>query len=200
MTACRSDFPQEIGLNRSRLSVAGTALILLAALAGGNALAAPSSDGFVRELRWGVAAHDVGGLWSGESCEEGPDILTGLIFNWPLFHLLSGTAYPELGFSINTRGHTSKIHGGLLLQWEPVGPVFFSTGIGLALHNGELETHRPDRKSLGSRLLFRVPIEIGIVIDRHHRLMIVFDHVSNADLAEPNEGMDTLGVMYGFHF
>jgi hypothetical protein len=28
----------------------------------------------------------------------------------------------------------------------------------------------------------------------------MFDHVSNAYLASPNEGMDTVGVRYGFQF
>jgi hypothetical protein len=28
----------------------------------------------------------------------------------------------------------------------------------------------------------------------------MFDHISNAYLASPNEGMDTLGVRYGYQF
>ena len=105
-----------------------------------------------------------------------------------------------MGGSINARGDTSKIFGGLLLQWEPAGPLYLATGVGLAIHDGELDTNRPNRKSLGSRVLFRIPIEIGITFDRRHRFMVVFDHVSNAGLATPNEGLDTLGVMYGYRF
>jgi lipid A 3-O-deacylase len=70
----------------------------------------------------------------------------------------------------------------------------------LALHDGERETDSADRKSLGSQILFRIPIEIGYAIDRHHRLAIAFDHMSNAGLASPNEGMDTLGLVYGYRF
>jgi len=194
-------FSPQRELHRCLLVVAGTFLILLTInIRGGCAFDGRPSERLIRELRWGVAAHDVDGLWSGASDEDGPDILAGVVFNRPLFHLLSGNAYPEVGGSINTRGHTSKLFGGLLLQWEFAGPVFFATGVGLALHNGELDTNRPNRKSLGSRLLFRIPIEIGIAFEHHHRFMIVFDHVSNAGLARPNEGLDTLGVIYGYRF
>jgi len=195
ITAGAGSSPQ-IGLHRCLLVAAGAFFILLTtSIRGGCA-----SDGPIRELRWGVAAHDVDGLWSGESYEDGADILAGMVFNRPLFHLLSGRAYPEVGVSVNTHGDTSKIFGGLLLQWELPGPFFFAAGAGLALHNGKRDTNQPDRKSLGARVLFRIPIEIGIAIDRHHRFMIVFDHASNAGLEQPNEGLDTLGVMYGYRF
>ena len=182
------------------LVVVWTLLFSPLGIDGGYAFDDLPFGGFIREIRCGVAAHDVDGLWSGESYEEGPDILAEIVFNRPLFQLFSGTAYPDMGVSINTRGHTSKIFGGLLLQWEPAIPFFFSTGIGLAWHDGERDTTQMDRKSLGSQVLFRVPIEVGFAIEGHHRIMIVFDHVSNAGLAEPNEGMDTLGVMYGYRF
>jgi hypothetical protein len=30
--------------------------------------------------------------------------------------------------------------------------------------------------------------------------LVTFDHISNAELASPNEGLDTLGVRYGYRF
>ena len=152
------------------------------------------------EVRAGLSAHDVDGLWSGHSKEDGTNVNLELIFNRPLFRLFSGTAYPNLGASLNTQGNTSKIYTGFLMQWEPLPTFFFSTGLGLALHNGERSTDMTDRKSLGSRVLFRIPIEIGFTASRHHRVILVFDHVSNANLSSPNEGMDTLGLMYGYRF
>ncbi|WP_155317434.1 acyloxyacyl hydrolase [Desulfosarcina alkanivorans] len=166
----------------------------------GLAFGQSPSAGPVREIRAGVLAHDVDGLWSGESREEGPDFSMAVIFNRPLFNLLSATAYPSVGGSWNTRGDTSTVYGGVLLQWEPASAFSFSTGIGLALHDGERDTDSADRKSLGSRVLFRIPIEIGYAISRHHRIVLAFDHVSNADLASPNEGMDSLGLVYGYRF
>jgi hypothetical protein len=68
------------------------------------------------------------------------------------------------------------------------------------VHNGQLESDDANNKQLGSRVLFRVPIEFGFAIGKHHRISIMFDHISNADLADPNEGLDTLGLRYGFQF
>jgi hypothetical protein len=159
-----------------------------------------SSASPVRELRVGLAAHDVDGLWSGKSKEQGPDLCAEVILNHPLFQFVSATAYPNAGISLNSQGNTSKIYGGLLLQWEPASAFFFSVGLGLALHDGKRDTDLADRKSLGSRVLFRIPIEIGYAVNRHHRILLAFDHVSNAGLASPNEGMDTLGLIYGYRF
>jgi len=200
MMAVWTDDRHNARLGRWLFVSVGTIFVFLAAVNGGYAFDDPSPDGPIREIRCGVAAHDVDGLWSGASYEKGPDILAEMVFNRPLFQLFSGTAYPDAGASINTRGHTSKIFGGLLLQWNPAGPFFCSTGVGLAWHNGERDSDRRDRKSLGSQVLFRIPIEIGLAVTRHHRFMIVFDHISNAGLARPNEGLDTLGVMYGYAF
>ncbi len=166
----------------------------------GYAFDHPSPTGIVREIRVGLAAHDVDGLWSGDSKEEGPGLCAEAIFNHTLFRLLSASAQPNLGVNLNTRGDTSKLYGGFLLQWEMDSGFFFSTGLGLALHNGKLDTDSADKKSLGSRVLFRIPIEVGYAFDRHHRLILAFDHMSNAYLASPNEGMDTLGLIYGYRF
>ena len=176
------------------------AFFLLTAFDEGCAFDDSFPRGLIREIRCGVAAHDVDGLWSGSSKEKGPDIHVEALFNRPLFRLFSATAYPDAGASVNTRGNTSKIFGGLLLQWEPSGNFFFSTGVGLALHNGKRDTDNTDRKSLGSRVLFRIPAEIGYAITGRQRIMILFDHVSNVYLASPNEGMDTLGIVYGYRF
>lgn len=167
---------------------------------GSHAFDQSSPAGPVREFHVGLAAHDVDGLWSGESKEKGPDLCMEVIFNRSLFHLLSATAYPNVGVSLNTRGDTSKIYGGFMLQWEPVSAFSFSVGLGLALHNGERDTDSADRKSLGSRVLFRIPIEFGYAITPRHRIILAFDHVSNAYLASPNEGMDSLGLVYGYRF
>jgi lipid A 3-O-deacylase len=175
-------------------------VFVLVMAAGGYAFDQSSPDGPVREVRVGLGAHDVDGLWSGESKEKGPDLCAEVIFNRALFHLLSAPAYPSLGVSLNTRGDTSKVYGGFLLQWESSSAFFFSAGLGLALHDGECDTDSADRKSLGSRVLFRIPIEIGYAVNRQHRIILAFDHISNAYLASPNEGMDTLGLVYGYRF
>lgn len=54
------------------------------------------------------------------------------------------------------------------------------------MHDGELETSDDDKKELGSRVLFRIPTEMGLFIAGLHGVSIMFDHISNAYLAEPN--------------
>ena len=50
------------------------------------------------------------------------------------------------------------------------------------------------------RILFRIPIEMGLLFTRHQGVSIRFDHVSNAYLADPNEGLDTIGLRYTYRF
>jgi hypothetical protein len=63
-----------------------------------------------------------------------------------------------------------------------------------------LDSGEPDRKQLGSRVLFRIPFEFGITLRGPHSFSILFDHMSNAYLARPNSGMDTLGIRYAYRF
>ena len=152
------------------------------------------------EMRIGILAHDVDNLWSGTSVESGFDFNAEIIFARPTLAILKGDIRPNLGASINSQGYTSKLYGGFLWEIEGRTGIFFDTGLGLAVHNGELRTDKDDRKQLGSRVLFRVPIEFGYSFNDHHRIVITFDHVSNAYLASPNEGMDTLGLRYSYRF
>ncbi|UCG07106.1 MAG: acyloxyacyl hydrolase, partial [Desulfobacterales bacterium] len=78
--------------------------------------------------------------------------------------------------------------------------AFIDIGLGLAAHDGKLETSDDDKKELGSRILFRIPVEIGLLFREHHGVSIMFDHVSNAYLADPNDGLDTIGLRYSYRF
>ncbi|MCO6428593.1 acyloxyacyl hydrolase [Nitrosomonas communis] len=67
----------------------------------------------------------------------------------------------------------------------------------------KLNLEHNDRKTLGSQVLFRIPIEIGYRLGTRSALSVYFDHVSNASLADNNEGMDTfLGLdgRFGYRF
>lgn len=147
----------------------------------------------------GLLAHDVDHLWSRSKKEGGVDGNAEMIFKPLQFHLHYGNIRPNAGISVNNRGDTSKIYGGVL--WELDTAVhFFNVGVGLALHNGELETRQDDKKRLGARVLFRVPIETGLTVYDRHRISILFEHISNGYLAHPNEGLDSLGLRYSVSF
>jgi hypothetical protein len=151
-------------------------------------------------IRLGVLAHDVGGLWSHSRAEGGVDINAEIVFKKPSLKFWQGLVLPNLGVSINTQGDTSKAYGGLLWEFLSDSRFFANSGVGLAVHNGQQESDDTGKKQLGSRVLFRIPLEIGVTIFEHHRISLMFDHMSNAYLANPNEGMDTIGVRYGLQF
>ncbi len=178
---------------RRLLAAAGLGLAALLA-------AAPASaDGALYEVKAGVLAHDVDGLWSGTSRESGIDGNLEVTFA-PSLPLLGGAVRPALGVSVNSAGDTSKVYGDARWEIDLGETLWFATGIGAAVHNGERERVRNDKKALGSQLLFHFPIELGLRLDAHNSVSLFFDHVSNAWLASPNEGMDTLGVRYGYRF
>lgn len=153
----------------------------------------------VDELRIGILYHDLG-LWGGSGQEDGIDFNAELIFS-PSAEILGGLLRPNLGFSLNNRGDTSKIYAGGV--WEYTGGCgwFIDLGLGLTVHNGETENANPDQNNqLGSPLLFRLSVEPGFTIRERHRISLMFDHISNGYLADPNEGLDTLGIRYGYRF
>ena len=148
----------------------------------------------------GVLAHDVDGLWSGARREGGVDLNVEIILKRPTLTLPTGVVRPNFGVTVNDRGNTSKLYAGLIWGVDTPSGIFINVGVGAALHDGEVEAGRGDKKALGSHLLFRIPMEVGYALNRHHRLSIAFAHVSNAYLADPNEGLDTLGLRYSYRF
>lgn len=167
-------------------------------VATGPAWAQDSAD-VVHEIKLGVLAHDVGGLWSGFNREDGVDINFEAILD-PSWAVLGGALRPAFGVAVNTAGDTSKLYLDARWEYEWAAGPFVAIGLGAALHDGKLDDGHRDRKALGSRVLFHIPAELGYRFDRHHSLSAYFDHVSNAFLAKENDGMDTLGLRYGYRF
>ena len=88
------------------------------------------------------------------------------------------------------------------MLWRADGAdgLFLDASLGGSAHNGKLDTTDPDRKSLGSPVLFRESLELGYRFAEVHSLSVMLDHISNADLADRNEGLDTLGIRCGLKF
>ena len=146
------------------------------------------------ELRGGLLAHDVDHLWSNLHMEGGVDFNLEMVLFHPLLKLLAGSICPNLGVTVNTLGFTSKLYVGFLWEWETRAGLFLDLGLGAAVHDGELNDVEPGRKLLGSRILFRIPIEVGIRLSRRWRISLMFSHISNGYTAEYNQGLDVLGL------
>ncbi|NQU58537.1 MAG: acyloxyacyl hydrolase [Rhodospirillales bacterium] len=157
------------------------------------------ADELLHEMKIGVLHHDQDNLWSNASRESGIDGNIELIFNADI-PLWTGNVRPALGASLNATGGTSKLYGAA--RWEiAIGENgLFTLGVGGAVHNGETALVSNNKKALGSKVLFYFPIEAGYRINERDTVSLFFDHVSNAWLAAPNEGMDTLGIRYGIRF
>jgi hypothetical protein len=177
-------------------------MVMLVSTPAGGDEPIPSQAGFgwLHEIRLGVLKHDVDNLWSRNRKESGVSYNGEIIFSRPNLFFLKGMIRPNLGLSVNDQGDTSKVYAGLVWEVESEAGLFLNLGLGATVHNGELDTDRADKKQLGARVLFRIPIEFGFGLNRNHRISIMFDHISNAGLTSPNEGLDTLGLRYGYRF
>lgn len=171
---------------------------LLSALVAMLATAAPA-DTLLHEVKFGVLAHDVDDLWSNFRREEGVDLNAEVSFDRSL-RLWIGDIRPAVGLSVSTAGDTSKAYVDARWEFQPTDRLFLAVGAGAAIHDGDLDLESRDRKALGSRVLLHFPAEIGWRFDAHHGVSVFFDHVSNAWLFDANEGMDTLGIRYGYRF
>jgi len=173
-------------------------LATLLALAATLQCASAHADGLVDELKVGALAHDVPYLWSNFRAEPSSvDINIEALLS-PSVAFLGGTIRPAVGGTINTVGATSHGYIDLRWQYETASRVFIGLGIGAAVHNGQLQLEDPDRKALGSRVLFHFPIEIGYRLDEHNSLSLYFEHTSNGYTVHPNEGLDRIGARYGY--
>jgi lipid A 3-O-deacylase len=178
----------------------GRGLLLALSLGlGATASHAQGASPFFYEAKFGVLAHDVPNLWSGFRLERGVDINAEVILA-PALPLLGGAIRPAIGGSVNTEGYTSKGYIDARWQLETASGVYFGLGLGAAVHDGHLGPDALDRKALGSRILFHIPIEIGYRFDQHNSLSVYFEHMSNGYTRAYNEALDSLGVRYGYRF
>jgi len=172
-------------------------LLLFTTVAYGNE-SSPKNK-YIHELKSGVLGHDVDGLWSGTNRESGIDFNLEAILA-PSLKLFGGALRPALGASVNDSGNTSKIYCDARWQYDFKIRLFMILGVGAALHNGATDTNAINMKALGSHLLFHIPLEFGYYFSPNYAISVYFDHISNAYLNDYNEGLDTLGVRFGYRF
>jgi lipid A 3-O-deacylase len=163
--------------------------------------AAQPLGGFISEIKLGISHHDTGVF--GESVEEGADIGGEVLFVSPDVLSLVWSPRPHLGVHVNTAGDTSQLYGGLTWEFTLWRGLFVAASFGFSVHDGEAggNTGKPDKQGLGTRFLFRESLELGWRFDGGtHSLSVMLDHISNAGLSDDNDGLDTLGVRYGYRF
>jgi lipid A 3-O-deacylase len=178
------------------------AFVAAMALLCGDSAAEPK---LVDELKIGGLAHDVGFL--GHHVEGGADVNVEMLFTPPDLFRYIGSPRPHIGGDINTSGNTSYgyfgLTWGIMLIQNLFGAgdgIFANGSLGGAVHDGHLLTAPPDRKRLGSRILFRESLELGYQINPTISVSAILDHISNANLAPRNAGITSAGARFGVRF
>jgi lipid A 3-O-deacylase len=157
------------------------------------------------EVKFGLLAHDI--PLGGHHREEGFDINLEFLFASPDIFRLIWSPRPHVGADINVYGKTSSYYAGLTwggIFYEPhvfVGDgIFAYLSLGGSVNDGKISTTDPTRKSLGSHVLFREGLDLGYQLSPRLSLAAFIDHISNANLANRNEGLTNAGMRVGFKF
>ena len=193
--------PSDIGRRlRAGLKYGLTLVLAAGAMLVAGAAGQARAQSLLHEVQFGILYHDAPDLWSGFRMErEGIDINVEALLA-PSLPFLYGSIHPAFGASISTRGDTSHAYLGARWRLELPGGVFLGVGLGAAVHDGHVDPDSWTHKALGSRVLFHIPFEAGLRLDAHNSFSFYFEHTSNAGLANFNEGMDRMGVRYGYRF
>ena len=154
--------------------------------------------GVISEIRLGAFVHDEGPFSRNE--EDGYDGNLEVLFVSPDFLDIVWAPRPHMGVTINSRGDTSQAYMGLSWEWSFWGNWFAGFSLGGSVHDGKLKTVRIDRKELGCRLLFRESVEVGYRFGGRHGISGFLDHISNANICDRNEGLESFGIRYGYLF
>jgi lipid A 3-O-deacylase len=158
------------------------------------------SQNIISELRLGFLDHDPPGLWSAFQVEKHTFDYNAEAMFQPLVQFGGGVFLPAVGGTLNGRGGTSHAYADLRWLRETDCGLYAMIGIGAAVHNGKLDHSDRYSKALGSRELFHIPIEFGYRLDQHNSVAAYFEHTSNANTANYNDGLDRIGVRYGYKF
>ncbi len=150
------------------------------------------------ELVLGVSAHDVGAF--GRNKESGGNInleLRFTPFEWSIWKMIY-EPQPHIGIHLNSDNNTNQIYAGAGWAFDITTNIVLSGTLGLALHDGKTSTTLLNKKELGSHVLFRESLDAGYRLTKTQTISIYLDHISNAGIAENNEGLDTFGLRYAY--
>lgn len=189
-------------------------IVGVAALAALMPVMAQAQNLSFNEIKFGVLAHDVHFLGGKE---QGVDLNPELVFQSPISDAWAATvpAYfrwmvqprPTLGGEFNTDGFTNNYYFGATWTWQLIGGVLkpddgitFDLFFGPSFNDGQIVATKPNRKSLGSNVLFREAFELGYRINPVWRISVFLDHESNAGFARQNQSLNDVGGRLGIRF
>lgn len=161
----------------------------------------------VQRAYLGILAHDRGP--ASDRHESGLDINGEVQFAPPVWRAWQwiGTPSPHFGVTVNTAGETSAFYAGVTYDHDFTQHWFGALAVGAAVHNGPLHQEIEERCrrdsdcGFGSRALFRGALDIGWRFSGGTSASLYYEHFSHYGLlAEENEGVDSLGVRWGWAY
>lgn len=155
----------------------------------------------IREIKLGILKHSVkSGLK--HTYERGYDLNIEYLISSPKnkFFKAISSPYLHIGSNISSGNATSIIYSGMTCRGIFKERYFLEASFGGCIHNGKLKQSSASKKALGSRLLFRESISIGMKFENKQNVSLFLDHASNAKLASPNPGLTDFGIRYGLEF
>jgi lipid A 3-O-deacylase len=166
-------------------------------------LAKADAYGFLDEARIGVFEHDASVF--GHQKETGADIGVEFLFDSPRFLTLIGSPRPIIGGLANSAGQTDQAYTGLTWTWDFIhnvlhqGDAFYVEGtLGGGWNDGKINVNGATPE--GENILFREDVDIGYRITSVYSVALSYNHISNADLGERNEGINDIGLRFGIKF
>lgn len=163
-------------------------------------------DGRAEEIRGGASIQSVRAF--SPNTERGAAIAGDVILEPFSEWRAVGRPRFQAGVSVATDdAATSFIHGGLVWRIDrPASRFYLDLGAGIAIHDGET-AFDPDTDFsvegsafLGCRALFRLQAAPGVWLNDRLSLSLQFEHLSNASICSPNEGLDNIGLRLGTRF
>ncbi len=168
------------------------------------------------EAKFGIWAHDPKFL---EGKERGVDFNPELIVQSPIPDSWAASVpwwirwttqpRPTLGGSVNSAGDTDQLYVGATWTWQvwqnvfrPGDGITASIFWGPGFNDGLTvpDPNNPNRKALGSHILYREALEFGYQLTPVVTLSAYMDHISNAGSSRFNQSINDVGGRIGFRF
>jgi len=168
-----------------------------------------NSPPWASELRIGILKH-AASLIGNTAKETGIDGNLEFLFSSPDWLSILWSPRPHIGASFNASSNNTDVaYAGLSWEKDFWHSIFFNFSFGIATHNGKLSydagvafpSDYSRHREFGCRALFRESFELGWAFRKPHRLSVMWSHYSHGGLCgDQNEGLDNLGVRYGYRF
>lgn len=131
-----------------------------------------------------------GVVLNGEVVFASPDALAGI-----------GSPRPYTGADLAIADDPIHfIYGGLTWDFRLSDKLYLAASLGGAVTTADNLKNPTSYKALGCRVLFHVGAALGYDVTEHWTVQAYLDHFSNANLCEPNNGAEAVGVRIGYRF